>query len=145
MQRRPSAATRLSGWISYSLGVSKEGNPQDPLHYRDVDQRHTLDLIGRLRLTKRSSFDVRYSYGSGFPWTPVAVGSDGEPLFDAEGNVVWEATNSQRYPAYRRLDVRLSWRRGAVGGRTFTAYLEVSTRSTAATSSSITGTRTTAV
>ena len=125
LQRRPSAATRLSGWISYSLGVSKEGNPQDPLHYRDVDQRHTLDLIGRLRLTKRSSFDVRYSYGSGFPYTPVAVDSDGEPLFDAEGNVVWEATNSRRYPAYRRLDVRLSWRRGAVGGRTFTAYLEI--------------------
>ena len=125
LQRRPSAATRLSGWISYSLGVSKEGNPQDPLHYRDVDQRHTLDLIGRLRLTKRSSFDVRYSYGSGFPYTPVAVDSDGEPLFDAESNVVWETTNSRRYPAYRRLDVRLSWRRGAVGGRTFTAYLEI--------------------
>ena len=125
LQRRPSTATRLSGWISYSLGVSKEGNPQDPLHYRDVDQRHTLDLIGRLRLTKRSSFDVRYSYGSGFPYTPVAVDSDGEPLFDAEGNVVWEETNSRRYSAYRRLDVRLSWRRSAVGGRTFTAYLEI--------------------
>ena len=112
LQRRPSAATRLSGWISYSLGVSKEGNPREPLHYRDVDQRHTLDLVGRLGLTRRSWLDVRYSYGSGFPWTPVARGPDGEPLFDDEGRVVREPVNSRRYPAYRRLDVRLSWRRG---------------------------------
>ena len=125
LQRRPSAATRLSGWISYSLGVSKEGNPREPLHYRDVDQRHTLDLVGRLGLTRRSWLDVRYSYGSGFPWTPVARDPDGEPLFDAEGSVIREPVNSRRYPGFRRLDVRLSWRRGQVGGRTLTAYLEV--------------------
>ena len=125
LQRRPSAATRLSGWISYSLGVSKEGNPREPLHYRDVDQRHTLDLVGRLGITRRSWLDVRYSYGSGFPWTPVVRDPNGEPLHDAEGRVIREPVNSRRYPAYRRLDVRLSWRRGFGSGRTLTAYLEV--------------------
>ena len=103
LQRRPSAATRLSGWISYSLGVSKQDNPREPLHYRDVDQRHTLDLVGRLGLTRRSWLDVRYSYGSGFPWTPVARDPDGEPLFDAGGNVIREPVNSRRHPGYRRL------------------------------------------
>ena len=36
-----------------------------------------------------------------------------------------KAITSDSNPAYHRLDVRLSWRRSAVGGRTFTAYLEI--------------------
>jgi len=125
VQRRPSLATRFSGWVSYSLAMNKEKNPEDPLHFRDVDQRHTLDVVGQLRLSKGTSLNLRYGYGSGFPWTPVEVGANGAPLFNANGDVVWGPTNSERFPSYRRLDLRLSWERRYEGGLRFMAYLEV--------------------
>ena len=124
-QRRPSAENRISGWFSYSLGMNKEKNPEDPLHLRDVDQRRTLDVASKLRLSRRTSIDLRYSYGSGFPWTPIARDVAGEPLFDEGGEIVWGKTNSERYPAYRRLDFRLAWEREYEGGLRFLAYFEI--------------------
>ncbi|MFH1571475.1 MAG: hypothetical protein ABIL09_26020, partial [Gemmatimonadota bacterium] len=90
---------------------------------RDFDQRHTLNAVASLRLGRGWVLDNRYGYGSGFPWTPVAVDEAGQPRFDEQGRVVWEKTNSRRQPQYRRWDLRLGWHSG--GTRRTEVYLEI--------------------
>jgi outer membrane receptor for ferrienterochelin and colicin len=124
-QKKPSPETRLSGWLSYSYGVTKEEDPKVKLHYRDFDQRHTLNIVARLKPSSHLVVDTKYSYGSGFPWTAVKTDVNDEPLFDERGNVIWEAVNSRRYPPYSRWDVRLTWRHRFADKLQFMIYLEV--------------------
>ena len=125
LQKRPSSDGRSWGWISYSLSTTKEKNRIDPLHPRDFDQRHTLNMIGSLRLGRGWSMNTRYSFGSGFPWTPVQTDSSGNPRFDEAGDVIWGRTNSRRNPVYRRWDLRLEWDRGATRDVRIQAYFEI--------------------
>ncbi|MDP6125709.1 MAG: TonB-dependent receptor, partial [Candidatus Latescibacteria bacterium] len=124
-QKKPSDSSRLSGWISYSHSFTKEKTPEKDLYFRDFDQRHTLNVVSRLRLTKRISIDVTYGYGSGFPWTPVVEDEAGNPVFDDEGEMVWAKTNSARNPVYKRLDVRVEWERKLGEGRSILFYFEI--------------------
>ena len=107
------------------LSTTKEKNRIDPLHPRDFDQRHTLNMIGSLRIGRGWSVNTRYSFGSGFPWTPVLTDRAGNPRFDEAGNVIWGKTNSKRNPAYRRWDLRREWNRGATRDVRIQAYFEI--------------------
>ena len=111
--------------FSYSHSFTKEKTPEKDLYFRDFDQRHTLNVVSRLRLTKRISIDVTYGYGSGFPWTPVVEDEAGNPVFDDEGEMVWAKTNSARNPVYKRLDVRVEWERKLGEGRSILFYFEI--------------------
>ncbi len=125
LQKKPSSQSRLSGWVSYSYSYTKEETPEEQPYFRDFDQRHTLNVVCRLRPTLRTAIDVKYAYGSGFPWTPVEVDEHGDTRFDERGEVVWGETNSRRNPSYRRLDLRLGWERTWGEGRSFLVYLEI--------------------
>ncbi len=124
LKRDPDLETWLSGWASYSYSVAKEKGPLEELHYRDFDQRHTLNIILSVKPFKHWFVDSRLSYGSGFPWTPVTQDSRGYPIFDDDG-VVWGPANSERYPAYSRWDLRLSWNRRLFGKLPFEFYFEI--------------------
>ncbi len=125
LKRDPAPGTRLYGWVSYSYSVTKEKGPLEAFYYRDFDQRHTLNTVVRLKPFGRWSMDWRISRGSGFPWTPVKYDSKGNPLFDEDGGVVWGIKNSERYPYYSRMDLRLTWNRRLFGRLPFEFYVEI--------------------
>ncbi len=95
------------GWLSYTYSVSKrkEGTNSD-LHVFDYDRPHLISLVANYKFTDLWQAGVRFRYGSGRPYTPVA-----SSWYDPN-EVRWfpipGVHNSDRYSAYNRLDVRVT-------------------------------------
>ena len=125
LQKKPVMDGKFSGWISYSYSISKEKDPASSWHFRDFDQRHSINLVLRYSPFKNFSIDSQYKYASGFPWTPIVKDGQGNPVFDEEGEIVTGKTNSLRYPHYERLDIRLTYARKIFDSANFLFYIEV--------------------
>ena len=93
------------GWLSYTYSIAKrkEGTNND-LHYFDYDRPHLISLVANYKFLEHWQAGLRFRYGSGRPYTPVA-----SSWYDP-GEGRWFPIpgihNSDRYPAYNRLDVR---------------------------------------
>lgn len=139
VQRRPAPGAKLSGWASYSFGRAQRDEYGRTLPF-DYDRRHSATLVGSWRFAPKWELGATLRAFSGFPITPVLglrVSADETPdgrlvpALDAEGRYVYETDlggvdnlNSDRLPAFLRLDLRLSWKpRGAAGRWIF--YLDV--------------------
>jgi hypothetical protein len=142
---------RLTGWTALSLLRARRTFP-DPLAaaWQDLPQEVTyapifdrninLDLVAQYTTARDFEFGARWNFGSGLPYTrPVAqylswrqnpFGEGAEPSRGGQErggvpvNVVLGPRNSERYPAYHRLDltVRKTYRRR---WGTFVPYLQV--------------------
>lgn len=110
---RRDAADGFSGWAGYGYGrLRYTSNVTGETFWADADQRHTLSLYGNYRLSSRTSVSTRFRYGSNFPIVGYigppqpSLGTapliDGRPLFSG----LVSARNTERLPAYSRLDVR---------------------------------------
>lgn len=109
--------------INYSFAVVKRryNDPQGQTveYYPQYDRRHNLNISGMYAFGKKRSWMVtaRWNYGSGFPFTPSAGYYEGIS-FDENGklnyltqngqmNILYGPYNSQRLPAYHRLDMAI--------------------------------------
>jgi carboxypeptidase family protein/TonB-dependent receptor-like protein len=109
----------LSGWIAYSFGRTRDTDRVTGETFDgDFDQRHTLSLFGRYRLSDRMSVNARWRFGSN---RPIAGYIDREPNGDF---LVGSARNAIRVPAYSRLDARVD-RTYRWGSRRLTLFAEV--------------------
>lgn len=112
------------GWMSYSYLEAMQDIVND--HYgsfpRNTDQRHTLAIVGDLELGSAWNLAMRYTYGSGYPYTPLSA-----HLNSTGGNWDWisGAPNSERLPSYRCMDIRITKSFGLFGLAT-SAFLDVS-------------------
>lgn len=97
----------LFGWLSYTYSISKrkEGTNGD-LHSFDYDRPHLLSLVVNNKFAEHWQAGVRFRYGSGRPYTPVA--SSWYDPREARWFPIPGVHNSDRYPAYNRLDVRIT-------------------------------------
>lgn len=98
-------ANGFFGWFSYTYSTSKrkEGTNND-LHYFDYDRPNLISLVANYKFAEHWQIGVRFRYGSGRPYTPVA-----SALYDLNEKrwfPIPAVHNSDRYPAYSRLDVR---------------------------------------
>lgn len=125
LQKRAAPNSRFSGWMSYSYGVTKEKGSESEYYFREFDQRNTLSLVGRYHLFNNLFLDVQYSYGSGFPWTAPQRNAEGHVLRNSQGDILFEAKNSSRYPNYERLDLRMSMLGTLFNNLEAEAYLEL--------------------
>jgi hypothetical protein len=126
-KRQMGESDRLSGWISYAYARADRKQYGTVLPF-DFDQRHTLNVVMHYRLSSSWEIGARWRYGSGFPHTPpvgirprIAYAEDeGERIpviqTDQRGYVIFNIDrgdytnrNSERLPAYSRIDVRLNW------------------------------------
>ena len=116
LQRRTPA---LSGWIAYSLARTRYTDRVTGATFDgDFDQRHTVSVFGRYRISERMSVNTRWRYGSN---RPIA----GFIEQRANGLFFVSATrNAARVPAYSRLDVRVD-RTYDWGSRRVTLFGEV--------------------
>ena len=99
--------------LNYGYSIAKyERRNTDVWIPFDYDQRHQLGASVDVKLPLNLVYTASYHYGSGFPYTPIlAMQRD---FYAREGYVNgWEAvmalTNTARYPAYSRLDMRLTY------------------------------------
>jgi hypothetical protein len=84
----------------------------------DYDQRHTLSLFGRYRLSDRTSVNARWRFGSNRP-----IAGYLERLPDGRF-FVGAQRNAARVPVYSRVDVRVD-RTYRWGSRRLTLFAEV--------------------
>ncbi len=97
----------LSGWLSYTYAVSKRKEGKSPaLHPFDFDRPHLISLVTNYRFGEHWQAGARFRYGSGKPYTPVASAY----YNPAAGHFlpVPGEHNSDRYPDYSRLDIRIT-------------------------------------
>lgn len=129
---RRDAPDGLSGWIAYAYGKHEYNDVvSGETFFSDFDQRHTFSAYALYRLTNRLSLGAKFRYGSNFPITGY-VGEqrfdpDAPPLFGGVRPLFFTLTdvrNTQRLPAYTRLDVRadraITW-----AGRRVMLFVEV--------------------
>ena len=124
-QRRENPKSRFSGWLSYSYGVTKEKGLEPYYYFREFDQRNTLSMVGRYHFLQKMFMDIQYSYGSGFPWTAPERDALGQVTRNERGEILFEKKSSSRYPAYERLDIRLSLQWDLFGKYKTEAYVEL--------------------
>ncbi len=112
---------RIYIWAVYSLSFNHrfDGLIYYIPHY---DRRHNLNFLTTYAMGKRKLWDLnlRWNFGSGFPFTPTAgnyemlnlQGGIGEDYTTSNGDVgiVYGAINSKRLPLYHRLDLGLKRR-----------------------------------
>jgi TonB dependent receptor len=100
----PGLSGKLSGFASLSLSRARRQidatGEQFPF---DFDQPVIATLVGGYKLSDRWQLGAKWSYHTGSPYTPV-VGTGLYP--DGRVRPVYGSINSQRVPAYHRLDLR---------------------------------------
>ena len=113
------AGSRLSGFASLSLSRARRTidatGEQFPFEF---DQPVIATVVGQYKLSDRWQLGARFSYHTGSPYTPV-VGTGLYP--DGRVRPVFGPVNSQRVPAYHRLDLRADARFSP----RLTAYVEL--------------------
>jgi hypothetical protein len=91
----------LSGWVAYSFGHTRYSDRVTGERFDgDFDQRHTVTLFGRYRISDRMSANTRFRYGSNRPLLGYFERRAAGQFF------VGTSRNTVRVPAYARLDVR---------------------------------------
>ena len=118
--------TRLSGWMSYSFVQSRRTQPRQqggafmlqrgPAPF---DLTHQATVVGKLRVVDMLFAGMTYRHATGRPVTPVrnAIAQPDGSFAPIEGPV-----GSERLPAYRRLDLQVSYYVPLGDERSLTVY-----------------------
>jgi hypothetical protein len=110
--------------MSYGLLKATERLVGNPLvsYPRYTDQRHTLSIVGDVDLQRGWRLNLRFAYGSGYPYTPMVAQYDA-----VAGSWKWNPRekNSAYLPPYKRVDGRVS-KEFAVALLKMIAFLDIS-------------------
>ncbi len=101
----------LNGWLSYTYSVSKKFIGQD-IFFTAWDRPQAVNLVVNYILYHNWQLNLKWSYQSGQPYTPV-LGYYAEELSlnDATAyRTIAGIRNSSRYPPYHRLDIGVDYK-----------------------------------
>ncbi|MDH3254232.1 MAG: TonB-dependent receptor, partial [Acidobacteriota bacterium] len=108
---------KVGWWINYTYATT-EDDVDGMWVPRLFDQKHALNLDLDYRISDAWRLNVAWRHHTGWPTTPVSVGQVQDDEGEVEFVPVLGPMNSDRLPAYHRLDLRASrrWeaRRGLV-------------------------------
>ena len=99
---------RLTGWVSYTLSRSMRTIPENnggKAYPSSYDRTHCASVVASYELARRLTLSSTWVYSTGNPTTyPVAK-------YDVQGNTIYyySGRNSNRIPAYHRLDLSLNY------------------------------------
>jgi hypothetical protein len=125
------------GMLAYSYGEARTRDDEG-WQWEDHDQRHSVLLTGGYRFSRHFELSGTWHFATGFPTTPVRniirvvedVNGDGvyDPAagdtFTYQRDEDHATINSERLPAYHRLDLRLEYT-PAPGRLTWSYYLDI--------------------
>jgi len=116
---------RFTGWLSYTLSRSEQQTPgrtavetgiNDGNWYKTAyDKTHDLSLIGSYELNSRWQLNSNFIYQSGLPTTYPT----GQYRFENLTIPVYSPRNSERLPAYHRLDISATYTPSKNMGRNY--------------------------
>ena len=116
------------GWLAYTLAevLYNDGMGQYGWFHPFQDQRHTLNLVINYRPWEKWTFSGTFGLFSGKPYTPI---KDWEKNYAGTLVQYWSPVqgdiNSERFPLYHKLDVRIE-RKWDLGKRVdLAAFLEI--------------------
>lgn len=119
--------TRLSGWMAYSFVQSRRTQVRQQATGFTLergpapfDLTHQVTVVGKMRVVDMLFAGITFRHTTGRPITPVidAVAQDAGRYAPVEGPV-----GSERLPAYRRVDVQLSYYVPLGTGQSLTVYV----------------------
>ncbi len=106
-------------WAVYSLGRSSRYDGEQT-YAPFFDRRHNTNFVVARKFAKQLELNLRWNYGSGFPFTPIRgyyeqlpfTNPDGSPYLDypypsenGQMGILYGDLNSKRLPDYHRLDL----------------------------------------
>ncbi|MCG8605782.1 hypothetical protein MJD09_12395 [bacterium] len=126
LEKKAANADRFSGLFSYTYNRAQyrdiDSEEWQPFKY---DRRHSLTGLLNIRIIGNWSFSALGQLTTGYPFTNV-LGM--RQRLDADGFVEWDFVRDRRmgsrFPAMKKLDLRLSYQR-IVAGRAFAFYLDL--------------------
>lgn len=108
---------RLYGWVSYTLSWAQRRYYDLPPDLRVLtdpfDQRHNLAIVGSYALPRHWRIGGRFRLVSGSPLTPYVAAIDtptSSPFFGSPSVPVSGLPNSERFPLFHQLDLRVDKR-----------------------------------
>jgi hypothetical protein len=111
--------SRLSGFASLTLSRARRTNESTGKKFPfDYDQPVIFNVVALWKQSSRWEYGAKWSFHTGSPYTPI-IGTG----FYSDGRVrpLYGDINSNRLPAYHRLDLRADWKISPG----FTAYFEL--------------------
>jgi hypothetical protein len=100
------ATERLSGWLALTLSQSSRRNDITGEAFRYAfDQPVNAKLVATYKLPNNWSVGAKWTYHTGTPVTPIV---DRGSFPDGRVRPIYGAVNSERLPAYHRLDLRVA-------------------------------------
>jgi len=106
---------RLFVWAVYSLGYVERTDPQ-MTYYPHFDRRHNINFLTSLKLGGAYDWEIslRYNFGSGFPFSPLAGNyeqisfedgiNEDYTISNGDMSFLYGDYNSRRLPNYHRVD-----------------------------------------
>ena len=97
----------FEGWLSYGfINTKRKWMEFEGLSHSNFDITHNLALVLNYRLAAMWKIGMNYKYATGRPFTPVIIAR-----FNPHSGIYEPAygkNNSERYPDYHRLDLRIT-------------------------------------
>lgn len=99
--------SRIDWWVNYAYAEAEDriGGREIP---RQADQTHTVNLFLSTRLGEHWSVSAAWRYHSGWPTSPASLVAIEDEEGEEELVPVLGPLNSERLPAYHRMDLRAS-------------------------------------
>lgn len=113
----------ISGWISYGfINTKRDWMDFDGFTSSSFDITHNFSLVLKYNITDLWQIGINAKYATGRPYTPVesSIYRNDLKIFEP----IYAATNSERYPDYKRIDLRITHFNQISPGISFVAYME---------------------
>jgi vitamin B12 transporter len=112
----------INGWISYGyINTKRLWMDFDSYTSSSFDITHNISIVAKYNLSEKFQLGLTAKYATGRPFTPVSSSK-----YLSDYNVyepVYSATNSSRFPDYKRVDLRLTYF-GQLFDYSFIGYIE---------------------
>ncbi len=113
----------ITGWISYGfINTKRDWMDYDGLTSSSFDITHNFSLVLKYNITDLWQIGINAKYATGRPYTPVE-----SSFYRSDINIfepIYAATNSERFPDYRRIDLRIMHFNQIFENISLVAYME---------------------
>ncbi len=117
---------RTSGWLSLSYSKAQREDKRTGRRFDfEFDQPLIATLVAKRKLGSRYALSGKLKYHTGAPYTPI-LGGEPDQQNPGSYRAIYGGINSERLPAYFRLDLRLDYQRHKNGMSYYAELLNAS-------------------